>query len=362
MTSTISLGTTKARVVNPVGGIGRNAPNAGEEDAPLLERGLTFTRGTVLLAGGIPTDYPNFGMLSQSVMTLGSVGAVYTGLHSNPLDVDLNLANRYQPLDAYFTPPGSAPNYALWAPAIGVQDAGVMISAANLAAHPTTGVVTDSDNQYWGRTDELTRNALIMDQNPIQIDIGTDLVQFTVVFAAIVYEVGWAVTDLIAMNDPDANDPEAATLMSLRMDGDELQLWLRGRQVFNEIITPAGLSLAVDQLFESRKPLLIAFSLDLSTNGPDAGVANLVVIDTKGQVSISANFSNQLTDESLGSGVFIGRAGSSNFLADVYNLLFVDALGRMDLMDLAFDPTQALAVEDLQTIAGKLDAVYGVTL
>lgn len=375
--STIGIGRVQAFSTGHAASLGRNEPPAVLEDllaellpeiagvAPtnLAEASMQFKRDPAVIVGGIPMDFPDFGCFSASTMTLGNVNAVYPGLHSDPMDIDLLMDNRWQPNAGDFTPPGSGPGKAQWAPEIGAQVAEVWVTAQNLSAHPSTGVVLDSNSQYWARSDEISRPALTMDMNPVEITLGAPITAFTVALAAVIYEVSWRVTDIISVKDIAAPDPEAATLLALRLDADEMQLWIRGRQVAAEILTPHGMSLSNEQRYLSRKPYLIVFSVDVSNVGPgQPGTANLVIIDTTQQYSIEASFSNDVSDTSFGTKVFVGRPGSENYATSIYDPNYVGAMARMDLMDLAMNTSSALSLEECQARAGKLDAIYGVTL
>lgn len=331
----------------------------------MVERGALFTRDQVQLSDGVPNAIADYSCHTLSLVNYGRHISSH-GLNLIPDSVETGADQRWISGEGSFVlhGPDVNANYVTdWASvAAGPATLQFAVQASEEAANPATGILVDPDSQYWSRAGQVNFPVVVDDQNPGLVVPGQDPVQtLTAVLVVIPYETNWSFGDLMAFYDPTQYDPTQAKLACVRMEADELQLWIRGQQYTQRVVNPWANSSDPSQQLQGRRPIIVGWSIDVSVvnESTQTGKGSLVVVDPYSSSAIDYTFWNRASDKRLGDFLLIGKVGAASIIPNPFNPAVIDMLMRLDIYELNLWQ-RALDLGELHDVVSKLDSIYGV--
>lgn len=338
---------------------------AGLVATNMAERGALFTRDQVQLSDGVPNSIASYSCHTVSLVNYGK-HISSSGLNLDADSVETGADQRWISGEGSYALVGPDVNnnyVTTWTAADGAgATLQFAVQAGEAAANPATGILVDPDSQYWSRAGQVNLPVVVDDQNPGLLTPGQAPVQtLTALFVVIPYETNWSFGDLMAFYDPTEYDPTQAKLACIRMDADELQLWVRGQQYTQRVVNPWATSSDPSQQLQGRRPIIVGWSIDVSevNETTQTGKGSLVVIDPYSSSGIDYTFWNRSSDKRLGNYLLLGKVGAASIIPNPFNPAVIDMLMRLDIYE--FNLWQrALSLDELLAAASKLDSIYGV--
>lgn len=282
-----------------------------------------------------------------------------------------------------------------WSPAAGSGD---QTNVALEIVQYTDDVDVDFLNAYYSRIGNIIRPSVGLPGCAVSLKAGSaangrgtytgasslftpSTAEFTVAFVADIDDPPWAFCDLVSTYNAGGLDtigtPGAATDCCLRLIGDRLIAYAHGRRCFDEIITSITAGPHQPLNIETRRPVIIVWSMDY------LGTGSLVVVTPKKKHYADLSFKgsthwslhNPANDffgaslDPVSTGGFAQNQGGFmigapnfevTFLGDTVPQTYMGGAAVWSLYDIAIWDT-ALDLSDCIAVSTLLDGVYGTS-
>lgn len=319
----------------------------------MMQRGATTTRAQAVVVQGRPQQIADAPMYSTSFMTIGPTIASQ-GLDAIALSINLGCDFRYVPnlpdlatLDSFVS---------TWR-ANGHDNSSPHFDTVGLASGGTQNggsATLDPEYSYASRSRDIIRPAMCYDQAFVQLVNMPVAPGFTFSIAAMLNEGDWSFTDILAGLDSTAVQPVDAKKLTMRFNRDDLEFWVNGQLLATYTVQPYEAVVDTGVTTIEKRPTIIVWALDT-----DANTTSIVVHTPRGQLRADFRFTGAL--QIGGAHLNLACPGSPQYAGvGIPVTAYEGGLGRIEIFDMGIW-LQRLDLSDCETVAAKLDGLYGVS-